>query len=440
MMFFQIVNIYVFMRQIKPFALGFSVFVLVSAQAVTLQDAIDSAMKIDPTIRSSKFNQLASEENIAIARSRFFPQISLQGSSSQLTQTTTQDISTGGTLSRSFSGPSVNHQFVVRQALIRPKDFSSLRYAELQTQYMELKYKSDISELKLRVINAWIDLIGTQQISQAYESAIPLMKAAVKQEWIKFEQGESTKDAVMEANAQYENAVATHNQAVETYKVKRDLFEKLTRISALEMLDKKFVFEDVPFFAESEKSAIWGKVRDTSVDLQMAKLQELMQYERFRMTELDHSPTLDLIATVNLAQNDATSTQGYQYKNKQLGVQYTIPLYSGGGMKSATRQALLIYESAVSDSETTINRIENDFNVNWSLLAGNAVRHKALLAALLSSKEQRTAINRGFELGVKTLSEVATGESAVIKRQIEFINLIQDHLKIYLKISRLSNI
>ena len=34
------------------------------------------------------------------------------------------------------------------------------------------------------------------------------------------------------------------------------------------------------------------------------------------MAEADNKPTLDLIAAANLVEDDTTSTQGYQYKNK----------------------------------------------------------------------------------------------------------------------------
>ena len=144
------------------------VFFTLTSQALTLEEAIESAIKVDPSLRASKFNVMATEENIAIARSRLLPQVSIQGSSNQLTQTTTQELASGGSSSRSFTGPSVNHQFVIRQALLRPKELSALRYAELQTQYMELKYKSDVKDLRNRVITAWIELLGAQQIAQAY--------------------------------------------------------------------------------------------------------------------------------------------------------------------------------------------------------------------------------------------------------------------------------
>ena len=44
---------------------------------VTLEEAIESALKADLTLRARKFNEMATEENIAIARSRLLPQISL---------------------------------------------------------------------------------------------------------------------------------------------------------------------------------------------------------------------------------------------------------------------------------------------------------------------------------------------------------------------------
>ena len=48
-----------------------------SAQAVTLDEVIEIALKIDPTLRASKLNSQATEENIALARAKLLPQVSL---------------------------------------------------------------------------------------------------------------------------------------------------------------------------------------------------------------------------------------------------------------------------------------------------------------------------------------------------------------------------
>ena len=405
-----------------------------TAQAVNLEDAIERAIKVDPSIRASKLNQMATEENIAIARSRLLPQISLQGSSSQLTQTTRQDIPTGGTASRSFTGPSVNHQFVIRQALIRPKELSSLRYAELQTEYTELKYKFDVAELKSRVINAWIELLGAQKIAKAYEKPLTYLQAAARQERSKFKQGDSTKDVMLEAESQYENSKATYIQAMETLKAKQSVFERLTKISAGEMLEKEFDLAPSPVISEAAKSSAWENVRDTSIELQMAQLQEMMQLERVKMAQADNKPTLDLMAAINLAQNDATSTQGYQYKNKQLGVQYSVPLYSGGGNSSAVRQATLVSESSKIETEALSFKLQMEFDNNWSQLVGAVYRQTATLQSLQSAEEQLKATKRHVELGVKTIGDQAVIESIYSRRLSDLVIITQDYLKLKFKL------
>ncbi len=405
------------------------------ANAVTIEDAINSALKVDPTLRASKFNELATEQNIAIARSRLLPQISLQGSSSQLTQTTTQDLTTGGSASRSFTGPSVNHQFVIRQALLRPRELSAWRYAELQTQYMKLKYKADEKDLKIKVCNAWIDLVGAQQIAQAYEYPLKFMLAAAKQERARYEQGDSTKDAALEADAQYENAKAAYWQAAETLKSKKSYFENLTKIPASALAGKILPVDTLPVFSETDKAMLWGNFQDTSLELKMAKLQELMQLERVKMAEADHKPTLDLLAAVNLAQNDATSTQGYQYRNKQVGVQYSVPLFAGGGAAAGARQANLGYEASLAEGEALLVRLANDFDASWGLVLANSSRMKAMNVGLASSREQVKANSRGFELGVKSLADSANAQLAVARKMSDLISVAQEYMKNILKVN-----
>ena len=165
-------------------ALGFAMPVL----AVTIQEAFDKAIQIDPVLRASRYNQEANQENIAIARSRLLPQITLQGSTNQLTQTTTQDVPGNSSISKSFTGPSANHQFVIRQGLLRPKDVATLNFAELQSQYAELKYQADLSDLWLRVASSWIELVGAGQLLVAYEKPLNPLMAAAKQEVAKLKQ------------------------------------------------------------------------------------------------------------------------------------------------------------------------------------------------------------------------------------------------------------
>lgn len=408
-----------------------------NTQAVTLNDAIESAMRVDPSLRASKLNHQAMEEQIAIARSRLLPQISLQGSSSQLTQTTTQDLNAGGSVERSFTGPSINHQFVIRQALLRPKEMSALRFAELQTQFTSLKSKADTIELKTKVFYAWIDLISAQQITQAYQRPLQFVEIFAKQEQARYDQGETTKDAAIEAEALYESSKSAHLQSIEILKAKQRAFENLTKIPSNALLGKSLNFESELTLTEFQRTSIRESFLESSVELQMAKLQEQMQLERLIMAEADHKPTVDVLASINLAQNDATSTQGYQYRNKQIGVQYTIPLFAGGGISAAVRQAKYAYQASNLDLEATETRIVNEFDSAWAVVVGNHLRYKSLLITVLASQEMVSANKRAYELGIKNISDLSSAEVSLSKKTIDLISTIQEYLKSKYKIKKI---
>ena len=413
-------------------AIGFSMPVL----AVTIQEAFDNAIKVDPALRSSRFTQEANKENIAIARSRLMPQISLQGSTNQLTQTTTQDVPGNSSISKSFTGPSANHQFVIRQGLLRPKDIASLNFAELQSQYAEVKFQSDLSDLWLRVANAWIELVGAGQLVVAYEKPLNPLLAASKQEIAKLNQGDGTKDATVEAEAQYQIAHATYRQALQTLNAKQRTFEILTQFDSKFSQSVRLDLKPNPIFSENDRDRLWTRVKEKSFELRFAEIQELLQRERIRMAKADHLPTLDVMAAWNIAKNDATSTQGYRYQNNQIGIQYMVPIYAGGSISAAERQAALALQAGIADSEAVGNRLESDFRLLWSAWLGQSARVQAGYKLLESSNEQVRATQLSYEHGVKTLMELANAELMLSRRIADQINAVMEYQKYSARLSR----
>ena len=407
-----------------------------SSEATTLDDALQSAMKYDLALRSSKLNQLAAIENISVVRSRLLPQINLQGTSSQLSQTTIQELPSGGSSTRTFVGPAINHQLVLKQALFKTKEFSSITIAVLQADYAELKLKYETEDLKSRVISSWLDLLGAKQVVAAWTASLQLTDSAVKQEIAKYSKGESTKDVLAEVNGQAQNINGNYLQAVENLKAKRKALENLTKISFELNAEEIMPLDLEEKFTENEKDLLLKKLILDSLEQKMSKIQLAIQLERVKLTGADHMPTLDLLATFNLARNDATSTQGYQYKNKQIGIQYVIPIFAGGGLEAADKQALLSYEASLLDSEIVTNRLINEFEMNWSVLIGSGHRKKGLLELFKGTEEQLMATKRGYELGLKTISDLANMQQSHSRRLVELINATQDYYKVMYKIKK----
>ncbi len=405
-------------------------------RAFTIQEAFLSALKVDPAVRASKYNQDASSENIAIAKSRLLPQVFLQGSSNQLTQTTIQDVPGNASVSRSFTGPSVNHQLLIRQGLLRPKDILGLNFAELQAQYAEVKHQSDLSELWMRVVNAWIDLVGAAQLAEAYARPLEPLIAAASQERKRFMQGDGTKDATIEAEAQYQLAAATYQQALHSLIAKRRAFEMITQTDSKLLQGLRLNLNPIPPFTEGDRDRLWLQTKEKSFELRFAELQEQLQRERLRMARADHLPTLDVIAAWNTAKNDATSTQGFRYQNNQVGIQYVVPIYSGGSISAAERQAAFAFESSIAEGEAVKNRVEGDFRALWANWVGQTGRVNAGNILIESSKEQLKAAELSYVYGVKTAMDIANAELSLSRRTAEQISIVMDYQKTTARLSR----
>jgi len=406
------------------------------AQAQGLNLAIETASKLDPVLRSSELNQQANQEGVNVARSRLYPQVFMQGGGQQLTQTTTQDTATGP-LARTFTGPSSSHQLMVRQALIRPREFSAVRQAQAMAQYSEYRMHIDRSDLWYRVSLAWVEWLGARELLKVQQAPLPTLKAWAQQERNRWAEGDGTRDSLMEAQAQWANAQALLAEAQQN---------NAAREAALRLLTHNTVpwgasvpwpqfLPAAPSFADSE--GIWRRVLDDSLELKAAIAMEQIQSERQSMAKMEHMPTLDLVATANRALNDATSTQGYRYQNQQIGVQYTIPIFAGGGTMAAERQALAIFQASVADREALQMRLENEWLSVQSVVFAGPDRLNAGQEMLLSALEQCKAAERGMFHGVKTWSDRAQAELSFSRRSADQVNLMLGILRAQLRLLRL---
>ena len=413
-----------------------ALLITLNVQSQSLKEAVQATKEVDPSLRSSYKNRQATQENFELAKSRLLPQVYLQGSRQQLTQTTTQDTLLGPQ-SKTFTGPSVSDQLVIRQGLIRPKDVMGLDLARAQTQHGENKYLSEVTDAAVRATTAWLEVLAAQKHLELNQVFLLSSEESAKQEKSRFARGDGTKDAMIEAQAQHENAKAIYAESMQGLMAKQQAYTLLTKLTFEPLKGRKFPELKFDTLKMDDRTNVWQRIVEASPDLAAAKMMETVQNVRLSQSGTDHFPTLDLVASLNKAQNDATATQGYRYQNTQVGVQYNIPIFSGGGVNAAQRQALSIYEAATADREALVQRMEIDFVNSWTTQVGLIERIKAAESLKESALEQRRATERAVVHGLKTWAEKANAELNVARRSIDAINAQLSFYKVQLKILRM---
>jgi len=425
-----------FLIRYLAFSIVSTTAVLLSIDSVcasSLDETIKGAQSYDKALVSAYANKQAAFENVGIARSRLLPQINLQALKQRLNQTTTQNTSLGPQ-ANVFQGESYQYQMSLRQGLVRPRDLAGLSVGEQQALYGEYKYESAKTDLLNRSAGVWLDVLAALSTKALYQSAIKTISDSANQERLRFEKGDGTKDAMIEAQAQLAQARAMLQDAELNLQAKILTHQLLTGYLQSNWTNKMLPNEDRFAFDDSLKLILYERIKQQSPELLAAKAVEEVNAFRASQSLYDHFPTLDIVASATRAQNDTTNTLGYTYQNQQVGLQLTVPLFAGGGIDATRRQAVSSFDASVADRESLEFRIQTQFENDWATQAGLLERTKAARALMFSAAEQKKAALLGVNKGLRTWSDVANAELLLARRTSDLISIQSNLYKIQARI------
>ena len=123
-----------------------------------------------------------------------------------------------------------------------------------------------------------------------------------------------------------------------------------------------------------------------------------------------HLPTLDLVANYSRNESDSIDRIGSRYNNKSVGLQLNVPLYAGGAVNSAARQAV----AERSRAEAALEALGRDLEVRvyreFSSVAEGALRIRALQQAVRSSEQVVLSNRKSFAAGSRTTVDILNAE------------------------------
>ena len=123
--------------------------------------------------------------------------------------------------------------------------------------------------------------------------------------------------------------------------------------------------------------------------------------------EAGHKPTLDAVAQWSKSNSDSVTNVNSRYDNKSIGLQLTVPIYSGGYIRSTVRQAVAAQERAREALEATRRDLGVRVHREFRGMTEGVLRVKALEQAVRSAEQALSSSERSFLGGVRTSVDVA---------------------------------
>lgn len=375
---------------------------LLASQVVAADDLLQvygMAVEKDPVMREAAALRESRRESRPLALSALLPNVSISAD----TNYNTTDTQVLGNESFASSNLGIN----LLQPLYRRDRFIRLEQADWQLELADAEYRAKEQDLMLRVATAYFDILSAQEgvtFVQADKKAIARQLEQAKQ---RFEVGLIAITGVHEAQARYDQAVTDEIVAQNDLdNAWEDLREILgIRPDKLAMLKEKVAMEP-PVPAAIDEWSAFGLENNPAVKV-ASDATQIAQRE-IEVQNSGHYPSLDLVGRYGTFQTNQDNR--FDVDSGNIGLQLNVPLYAGGGVNAATRQAradlIAAQERLDQARRSTDKAVRNAYRgVQASI---SAVR--ALEAAIVSTKSALEATSAGFEVGTRTLVDVLNSQ------------------------------
>ncbi|HXQ64835.1 MAG TPA: TolC family protein, partial [Steroidobacteraceae bacterium] len=148
-----------------------------------------------------------------------------------------------------------------------------------------------------------------------------------------------------------------------------------------------------------------------------------------------HLPTIDIVASRNGNDTGAYAQAfGTTYPadtltyDKQIGVQLTVPLYSGGNTSSRVREAVYRHRAARERLEQTARETERQTRDAYLGVISEISRVQALKQALASSQTALQATEAGYDVGTRTAVDVLLARQRLLDAQTNYARSRYDYV------------
>ena len=411
------------MRCFKRAALASALFLAAtapfpSANALTLDLAksYELALQNDKQLKAAKARADAGREATPQAIAQVLPNISFSGSYGQ----TSQVRSLEGYTTPTQSYGSSQYTLGLRQPLFRPYQVSQIGQAAAKVTAADAQYDTNFQDLGLRVVGTYfealfardsLDLIVNQR--QTYETQLRAAKLA-------FSAGTGTRTDIDDIQARIDMLIADEiaaRQSIDASKLHLENFVG-EKIDALISLDPR------AFNAEAQDPGMlqtWvDRASSNSPNLKMLKANWDAAKSGIEMAQAGHLPTFDFVAQKAYNRGDSNNTFPATENNTgYVGVQMTLPIYSGGGVNSQVRQSIALADEARESYEYAAQDLRLKVQQQFDAVKAGISRVRALERALLSADQNVTSNIKGVQAGTRTTLDVLTVEQQRLQTQVD---------------------
>jgi outer membrane protein len=431
-----------------------------AAPAADLLAVYQRALQNDPQLKEAEATRLAALESKPQALAALLPQISGSGTSSkekdagQSNETETVEVAGGPTIVESFpfNGrvTTISHKYGVdlKQNLFRWENWVALQRADAQVAQAEADYQAAQQDLIARVAQRYFDVLAAEDDLDAQRGNLESVSRQLEQAEKRYQVGLIAVTDVQEARAAHDSGAAAVIASKRQLATAQESLREITGDGFDTLARPAEPFELTTPDPSSEDRWVEMALQQ-NLSLVSSRLAADIARENVSAARGGRFPSLDLVASrykslsdgdyINANNTPYGTTSLDQYQNT-IGIQFSIPIYSGGMVSSQVRQAVYQHRAAKERLERVARQTEHDARDAYLGVLSEISHVHALRRALESNATALNATESGYEAGTRTAVEVLDSRRQWIQAQTDYSRSRYDYMVNVVKLQQAAGI
>lgn len=294
------------------------------------------------------------------------------------------------------------------QPLYNPERRAQQQQLALQADMDDWQWRAAQQAAMLRTAQRYLDLAVAQEALRVLDGQLDAVQKAATEAQDRFDMGAAPITAVHEARAQRANLEAQRLAAQADLDVKRRQLADATGLPAAS-LDARL--PAAAWAGAAQALAVWQEQADAgNPGIRLQQLAADVARAEADKHRAAASARVELVAQAAQDRLSGSGDFGGGARNKDtramLGVQLTVPLYTGGYRSAKEEESLAQWNQAQAQLDATREQVGRQVHAAWLGLQAGAQRVQALQEALAASLARQDATRTGYEVGHRTLLDV----------------------------------
>lgn len=408
--------------------------------ALSLLEAYEAALTNDPAYLAAIQDNKAGQQYKLLGRASLLPNISANYSKN-INKSEISTVKSLVPVGVTTSEPAVEPDSLKTQSTVSPEErrYSSLAASiQLRQSVFNLeawaRYKQGLSQtlasdaqflarrqdLILRLASFYSTAkYNEDQLAQATSQRDAYAEQKRANERM-LQSGEGTKTEVLEAQAKFDLAEVQVLEARDDLAHARNSLATMIGRDVTELDSLAPNFEAKPVSPNAYEA--WKEIalaRNAEIAIQRLLVESASQ--EINKNWAGHAPKLDFVASVSKNNSDTLSTFEQNTYTRSVGLQLSIPLYSGGSVTAATTQAVANFAKAEADLDAKTKQVLLELRKHHSLTLSGVLRISASEKSLASALLLVAATEKSVKGGIRTNLDVLNAKHQVYeaKRDLE---------------------